>query len=53
MIILDVEQGSEDWFKARVGVPSASIFDKIVIRRESLCASQLHRRAFFCGGHYD
>lgn len=29
MIILDVEQGSPEWFSARVGIPTASCFDKI------------------------
>lgn len=30
MIIIDCEQGSEEWFAARVGIPSASNFDKII-----------------------
>lgn len=30
MIILDVEQGSDLWFKARAGIPTASSFDKII-----------------------
>lgn len=30
MIIFDCEQCSEEWFAARVGVPSASCFDKII-----------------------
>ena len=30
MITLDVVQGSSEWFAARVGVPSASCFDKIL-----------------------
>jgi putative phage-type endonuclease len=30
MIILDVEQRSPAWFKARCGIPTASSFDKIV-----------------------
>jgi len=30
MITLDCEQYSEEWFAARVGIPSASSFDKIV-----------------------
>lgn len=30
MIIHDVEQGSEDWFKVRRGIPTASSFDKII-----------------------
>lgn len=29
MIIVDCEQGSDEWFKARMGVPSASNFSKI------------------------
>ena len=40
MIILDVEQGSEEWFAARVGVPSASIFDKIVTSKGALSTSK-------------
>jgi len=30
MIILDCEQGSEEWFKARLGVPSASNFHRVI-----------------------
>lgn len=30
MIIEDMEQGSEEWFKARLGIPTASNFDQIV-----------------------
>jgi len=30
MIILDVEQGSDEWFKARIGLVSASNFSKII-----------------------
>lgn len=30
MIILDVEQGSEAWFQARAGVPTASAFKRIL-----------------------
>ena len=30
MIIADVEQGTEEWFAARLGIPTASGFDKIV-----------------------
>jgi len=30
MIILDVEQGSEEWLQARSGIPTASCFDKII-----------------------
>jgi putative phage-type endonuclease len=30
MIILDVEQGSPEWFSARLGIPTASMFDKII-----------------------
>ena len=29
MITLDCEQGSDEWFEARVGIPSASVFSKI------------------------
>ncbi len=30
MKILDIEQGTEEWFKARIGIPTASNFNKIV-----------------------
>lgn len=30
MIIHDVEQGTEEWHKARIGIPTASEFDKII-----------------------
>ncbi len=30
MIILDVAQGSDEWFQARRGIPTASCFDKII-----------------------
>lgn len=30
MIILDVEQGKPEWFAARVGIPSASMFSEII-----------------------
>ena len=30
MIILDCDQNSEEWFEARLGIPTASNFDKIV-----------------------
>lgn len=40
MIILDVEQGSEEWFAARVGIPSASIFDKLITSKGALSTSR-------------
>jgi len=30
MIILDVEQNTDEWFKARMGIPTASSMDKIL-----------------------
>ena len=30
MIIHEVEQGSGDWLKLRLGIPTASEFDKII-----------------------
>jgi len=30
MITLDMEQGSDEWFQARIGIPTASSFDKII-----------------------
>ena len=29
MIILDMEQGTEEWLQARMGIPTASAFDRI------------------------
>lgn len=30
MLTYDVEQGSDEWFEARLGIPTASEFDKII-----------------------
>jgi len=30
MLIIDCEQGSEEWFQARLGIPTASEFSKII-----------------------
>lgn len=30
MIVVDCEQGSPEWFRARAGIPTASVFDKII-----------------------
>lgn len=30
MLIHNVEQGTEDWFKVRLGIPTASCFDRII-----------------------
>lgn len=30
MIVLDCEQGSQEWLEARLGIPTASEFDKII-----------------------
>lgn len=30
MIVIDCEQGTEDWWQARIGIPTASDFDRIV-----------------------
>ncbi len=40
MIILDVEQGSKEWFQARVGIPSASVFDKLITSKGALSTSR-------------
>jgi hypothetical protein len=40
MIILDVEQGSPEWDDARVGIPSASIFDKLITSKGALSTSR-------------
>lgn len=39
MIRLDVEQGSDAWFAARCGIPSASVFDKILTTKGDLSKS--------------
>lgn len=39
MICLDMEQGTEAWFQARIGIPTASNFDKIVtVDQDSIAA---------------
>ena len=40
MIIEDFEQGSPEWFAARVGIPSASIFDKLITSKGVLSTSR-------------
>lgn len=40
MIIEDFEQGSPEWFQARVGIPSASIFDKLITSKGALSTSR-------------
>lgn len=39
MITLDVEQGTPEWFAARRGIPSASVFDKILTTKGDLSKS--------------
>lgn len=41
MIILDVEQGTPEWDDARCGIPSASIFDKILTTKGALSKSAI------------
>ena len=41
MIILDVEQGSEEWHAARCGVLSASIFDKAITSKGTLSTQNI------------
>ena len=40
MIIEDFEQGSPEWFEARVGIPSASVFDKLITSKGALSTSR-------------
>ena len=40
MIILDVEQGSRAWIEARLGIPTASEFSRIVTPGGKLSASR-------------
>lgn len=39
MIIEDMDQGSPEWFAARVGIPSASVLDKIITTKGELSKS--------------
>lgn len=39
MIVLDVEQGSPAWLKARLGVPTASNFDRLLTRKGDVSKS--------------
>jgi hypothetical protein len=39
MIVLGCDQGSPEWHKARVGIPSASVFDKILTTKGELSKS--------------
>jgi len=41
MIILDVEQGSDEWFSARCGVLSASNFDKVITSKGTLSTQNI------------
>lgn len=36
MVTLDIEQGTDEWLQARVGIPTASNFDKIVTTKGEL-----------------
>ena len=40
MIIENFEQGSPEWFAARVGIPSASVFDKLITSKGALTTSR-------------
>ena len=40
MIIEDFKQGSPEWFAARVGIPSASAFDKLITSKGVLSTSR-------------
>lgn len=40
MIIENLEQGSPEWFAARVGIPSASVFDKLITSKGALSTSR-------------
>ena len=35
MIILDIEQGTPEWYAARLGIPTASNFDRIITTTEA------------------
>ena len=42
MIILDHEQGTEEWFAARLGKPSASNFSKLITATGKPSSSLVH-----------
>lgn len=46
MIVHDVQQGSDDWYQARLGIPTASCFDKIVTtqgKKSTQSAAYMHK----------
>lgn len=46
MQIIDCEQGSEDWFKARLGIPTASEFGTIIAKGKDGKSPSLSRRTY-------
>lgn len=40
MVILDCKQNSPEWFAARAGIPSASVFDKLITSKGALSTSR-------------
>ena len=36
MIVLDCQQGDAEWHEARMGIPTASAFHRIITPREAL-----------------
>ncbi len=40
MIILDCEQHSDEWFNARLGIPTGSCFDKIITSQDKPASGQ-------------
>lgn len=46
MIILDVTQGSEEWKAARLGIPTASNFDKIITNKTAKLSDSSSKYAY-------
>ena len=44
MIVLDCQQGSEEWYRARLGIPTASNFSAIITPKGKPTASETRTR---------
>jgi len=50
MIILDCEQGGEEWFKARSGIPTSSCFDKVITPKTMKPSAQAQNYLYTLAG---
>jgi len=53
MIKLNVEQGSDEWYQARLGIPTSSAFDKIITPTGKLSASSVDYRNILLAEYLD